>query len=374
MVSTYMSYQLLARDIDRSLGRVEKQPLVARDTKYYLENITKVKSVDEFVADTRLFTYAMKAHGLSDMAYAKAFMKKALNEGVSDPKSFANKLTDKRYAEFVKTYNFAAHGAEATVHNPTQQTTVTRYQLEAVKAGVSPTNPTLIKQMQDYLTDIKGIKSIDEFLADDDVYTFALKAWGLSEKLGDKAFIRKILEGGVADPASFANMQSDGKWASFATAFNFAERGEATTTYNPAQQHAVDLYMRQTLEENAGKENEGVRLALYFERKAGTIKNAFNILADPALATVVRTALGLPDAMAQADVDVQARMLEKRLDFADFNDPKALGKFLARFTAMYEIKNGTPAAASPAVQILTSQPLEFGISTNTLLALTQLRK
>lgn len=374
MVSTYASYQLITRDIDRSIGRVQKQPVVERDTKYYLDNITKVKSVDEFVADTRLFNYAMKAHGLSDMAYAKAFMKKALNEGISDPNSFANKLTDKRYAEFVKTYNFAAHGAEATVHNPTQQTTVTRYQLEAAKNGVLPTNPVLIKQTQDYLVDIRKITSIDEFLADDDVYQFALKAWGLSEKLGDKAFIRKVLEGGVADPASFANKQTDGKWASFATAFNFAEHGATTTTRNPAQQDAVGMYLRQTLEENAGKENEGVRLALYFERKAGTIKNAFSILSDPALANVVRTALGLPDAMAQADVDVQARMLEKRLNFADFQNPKALGKFLARFSAMYEIKNGTPATASPAVRILTSQPLEFGISTSTLLALTQLRK
>ena len=47
------------------------------------------------LADDRLFKYAMKAHGLKDMDYAKAFMKKALVEGIDDTDSFANKLSDK---------------------------------------------------------------------------------------------------------------------------------------------------------------------------------------------------------------------------------------------------------------------------------------
>src|SRR5690606_30405707 len=99
VVSTYVSYRLIARDIDRSLQKVGTQPAVARETKYYLDNISKVKSIDEFVSNTRLFKYAMKAFGLQDMDYAKAFMKKALEGGVKDADSFANKLSDKRYAE-----------------------------------------------------------------------------------------------------------------------------------------------------------------------------------------------------------------------------------------------------------------------------------
>jgi len=111
MLNTYLSYQLINRDIDRSIDRIGKQPLVDRETKYYLDNITKVKTVDDFVSDSRLFKYAMKAFGLGDMDYAKAFMAKALKEGVEDPDSFANKLSDKRYAEFVRTFNFASRRA-----------------------------------------------------------------------------------------------------------------------------------------------------------------------------------------------------------------------------------------------------------------------
>ncbi len=104
MLNTYLSDQP-AKGHRQSIDRIGKQPLVDRETKYYLDNITKVKTVDDFVSDSRLFKYAMKAFGLGDMDYAKAFMAKALKEGVEDPDSFANKLSDKRYAEFVRTFN-----------------------------------------------------------------------------------------------------------------------------------------------------------------------------------------------------------------------------------------------------------------------------
>lgn len=257
MLNTYTSYQLIARDIPKAIDRVEAQPTVERETKYYLENIAKVKTIEEFVKDDRLFKYAMKAHGLKDMDYAKAFMVKALKEGVADKDSFANKLTDKRYAEFVDTYNFAL--------------------------------------------------------------------------LGDKA-----------------------------------------TSFNQAQQGTVDKYLRQTLEENAGTENEGVRLALYFQRKAPTITSFYQILADPALGKVLRTALALPESFATADLERQVALFESRLDIEDISDPTKAGEFLKRFTSLWEIQN----PSSPAMQsagLLFGAPVSSGVSTDLLFAMQKLR-
>ncbi|SMH51951.1 DUF1217 domain-containing protein [Mesorhizobium australicum] len=256
MINTYVSYQLIAKDIGKSLDRVQNQPVVERETEYYLENITKVKSIKEFVADDRLFRYAMKAHGLEDMAYAKAFMVKALEGGVEDKDSFANKLSDKRYKEFVNTFNFEAYGDTATL-------------------------------------------------------------------------------------------------------------------FTKAQQGTVDKYLRQTLEENAGDQNEGVRLALYFERKASSITNAYEILADPALKQVAFTALGLPDSFGNADIDKQAKLIEERIDLEDFKDPELLSKFINRFTTLWEINNPTVSAAS-LVTTLFTQP-EYGISTNLLLTMQSMK-
>jgi hypothetical protein len=256
LINTYLGYQTIARDMAKSIDRIGEQPMVQRETEYYLANIEKVKSVEEFVADDRLFRFAMKAHGLEDMAYAKAFMVKAMEGGIDDSESFANSLTDKRYRDFVETFNFARYG-------------------------------------------------------------------------------------------------------------------ETTTIFERVRKGTVDKYMRQTLEEDAGAQNEGVRLALYFERKASTITSAFSILADPALAQVVRTALGLPASMAAMDIDKQAALIADRIDIADFKDPEAVAEFLQRFTSLWEIENPT-AAPQVSIGLLFQQP-EFGISTDLMLTIQKMR-
>ena len=92
---------------------------VARETEYYLANIGNVKSIDDFLGNKRLFTFAMKAFGLQDMTYAKAFMRKVLTEGVDNSKSFANTLSDPRYREFAQAFNFARYGDTTTIFDRT---------------------------------------------------------------------------------------------------------------------------------------------------------------------------------------------------------------------------------------------------------------
>lgn len=257
-MDTYTSYQLITRDLTKSLNQVKKQPTVQRDTEYYLANISKAKTIEDFVKNDRLFKYAMKAHGLSDMAYAKAFMIKALKEGVDDPSSFANKLSDKRYAEFVKTFNFASFG-------------------------------------------------------------------------------------------------------------------DTATTFTKAQQGTVNKYMRQTLEENAGETNQGVRLALYFERKASSINNWYDVLADTALSRVVRTTLNLPDSFAAVDIDKQAQYFESKLKIADFKDATKVSKFLNRFTNFWELSNPSTGNTSSLATVLFAQPTALGVSTDLMMAMQKMR-
>ncbi|HEV7252947.1 MAG TPA: DUF1217 domain-containing protein [Mesorhizobium sp.] len=259
MLNTNTSFKLITRDIERSLDRVERDPAVKREAEYYLKNISKVKSVKDFLADDRLFRFAMKAHGLSNMTYAKAFMKKALEEGIDSSQSFANKLADTRYRDFVETFNFARHGETATI-------------------------------------------------------------------------------------------------------------------FTRAQAGTVDRYMRQVLEENAGRDNEGVRLALYFQRKAPEIDNFYEVLADPALSRVVRTALSLPDSFASADIDKQVAFFEQKLDIADFKDAKKLDKFLERFTSLWELGNPSAGAPSSAAATLIGRPAEFGVSGSLLLQIQSMRR
>jgi len=98
MITASLAYSILSKDMTSSLAKVASQSTVKKEAQYYADNINKVKTVDDFLGDYKLYSYAMKAYGLEDMTYAKAFMKKVLESDLSDSSSFANKLSDGRYA------------------------------------------------------------------------------------------------------------------------------------------------------------------------------------------------------------------------------------------------------------------------------------
>ncbi|MFG1479116.1 DUF1217 domain-containing protein [Xanthobacter sp. V4C-4] len=103
--STFATYNYYANNNASAMKEASADPQISNATKYYEENIGKVKSVDDFVSNYRLFSYAMTAYGLSDMVYAKAMMTKVLNSDLSDSSSFANKLTDTRFTNFAKAFS-----------------------------------------------------------------------------------------------------------------------------------------------------------------------------------------------------------------------------------------------------------------------------
>lgn len=225
--------------------------------------------------------------------------------------------------------------------------------------------PQVARETEYYLANIENVKSIDDFMADDRLYNYAMKAWGLEDMTYAKAFMRKVLTEGIDSDKSFANSLSDSRYKEFAEAFNFARYGETTTIFDRTRQGTVDLYLRQTVEEDAGNQNEGVRLALYFDRKAEGITSAYSILADKALLQVVRTSLGLPETLSLLDIDRQADIINDRLDIEDFKDPQKLEAFLTGFAAKWEIDNPTTTPQS-AASILIGQPIEASISVDLL--------
>lgn len=231
--------------------------------------------------------------------------------------------------------------------------------------------PSVERDSARYLERIEKIKSIDDFLSDDRVYTYAMKAFGLGDMVYAKAFMRKALEGGIDDKDSFANSLSDKRYRDFVETFNFARYGETTTVFTRTGQGTVDKYVRQTLEESAGEQNQGVRLALYFQRKAASIDDAYDILADPALLKVVQTALSIPPESGTMDIDRQAALISSRLDLADLKDPAKLAAFLTRFTSLWEIQN--PATTASPATLLIGRPVEAGIGGDLLLSLQNLK-
>lgn len=220
-----------------------------------------------------------------------------------------------------------------------------------------------------YLANIGKVQSVDAFMKNGRLYTFVMKAFGLSDMMNAKGLIRKVLEGGVADSKSLANTLHDPRYKALATALDFSGNGSAATSAAAAQQGVVDKYVEQTLEARVGEQNAGARMALYFQRMAPGITSAYSILGDKTLLSVVETALGLPPSMSQQSIDSQAKMITSVLKISDLQNPVKLQKFIERFTAAYDSKNPT-GAPLPTSALEVSSP---GISQDLLLSLANLK-
>jgi hypothetical protein len=181
VLSAAVSYRMVSENLDRSLKNTAEKPQVARETKYYLEHIGDVKSIDDFFADDRLYQYAMKASGLEDMTYAKAFMRKVLKEGVDTAKTFANSLSDQRYRQFAATFDFVKHGEAATDRDVAKQGTVDKYLRQTLEedTGAQSEGARLALYFQRKVPDIKSVFNI---LADKALLKVVQTAFAIPEQ------------------------------------------------------------------------------------------------------------------------------------------------------------------------------------------------
>ncbi|CAO4164359.1 DUF1217 domain-containing protein [Methylorubrum aminovorans] len=398
MTDTLTSYRLIAKDLTASLKRKAAEPSVARETAYYEANIGRVKTVDDFLGDQRLYTYAMKAYGLEEMTYAKAFMRKVLEEGAASSASFANRLADDRYTAFAKAFSF---GQGVTVRG----TDPASFGLPAVAASLSA--PKRLADTYDFsgraeasflvesridaattqsVTVRLNAKTLAGQVADLSKVTPAEIAAAVAAQIDASALKGKVQAGLAADGSLFfqttaltdfgADGRAGGTGLDADTLVNAGGTNRSLTIRNAplsaADKLATDVgfgtdlgpdalaqtvtqaYLRQSLESEAGDADTGVRLALYFARKAPTLTSAYDILGDAALSQVANTVIGLPATSGAATSEALARradLIAKKIDVASLKDPAKLDAFVRRFAAIWDAQNNT--ASAPVLALFT---------------------
>jgi hypothetical protein len=214
-----------------------------------------------------------------------------------------------------------------------------------------------------YFTKTIGtVSTIGGLIDNPRLFSFAMNAFGLSDKANAKGLMRKVLEQGVSNPNALAHTLNDPRILAFAKTFDFAGKG-ATATSPAAMAPVVSNYVEQTLETNQSGQNAGVGLALYFQRKASSITSVYDILADKKLLTVVQTALGISPLTSAQPIDVQAAALSKQLKLSDFQDAKKVAAFVGRFAAQYDFSQGSAMPATGSA----------GLNTDLMISLQGLR-
>ncbi|WP_459594348.1 DUF1217 domain-containing protein, partial [Bradyrhizobium diazoefficiens] len=133
-----------------------------------------------------------------------------------------------------------------------------------------------------YQEAIAGIDSVSDLLANRPMVDLVLLAKGLNPSKVSTDFLEKIFASDLNDPKSIVNTQSDPRFADIGASFNCDSKGNVVRLPMMGPQKRDQLpdtqanYVQQSLEQHQGETNPGVRLALYFQRKAGDITSAYD--------------------------------------------------------------------------------------------------
>jgi hypothetical protein len=212
--------------------------------------------------------------------------------------------------------------------------------------------PTVKTASAYYAANIGKVTSIDQFVGNYRLLSYALDAYGLGSQINSTALIKQVLEGGVTNPKALANTLP--QWKAFATAFDFVGSGAASVSTSTAIAATEKGYVEQQLESDAGQQDVGVQLALYFNRVAPTVTSMYGFLADKNLLEAVETIFGLPTAFGTENVDTQAKVLGTLFKITDLQDPTKLKQLTERFTAQYDSLYGPTGTSTTSLTVAGS--------------------
>lgn len=174
--------------------------------------------------------------------------------------------------------------------------------------------PEIVRDTDYFEAQIATVSSAEELVADRRLLRVALGAFGLEDDINNRYLVRKVLEDGVADPASLANTLSDERYKQLSEAFGFgsSEFGPRTAEDGFGAEITAKFRAR-SFEVAVGNRDESLRLAMNAERELADIgldnasDNArwYRILGTPPLRTVFETAFGLPTGFGQLDIERQ---------------------------------------------------------------------
>ncbi|WP_322987640.1 DUF1217 domain-containing protein [Hoeflea sp.] len=322
--------------------------------------------------------FALKAFNVSPDEVSTYKLKQIFTSDPYDPNSFVNKMKDDRFIQLAKAFNFTEDGSIGAPRYAQSENEITRitkaYYTAYTRLDSSDTGKAAAEaEASYYRTKLQSLETVDQLMADPRLINVLLVAEGLKPKDVTAETLRAVLTSDLDDPESFANLQTDISFQKIAGSFNFDADGIIQTKNTHSIQNdrglveTQRLYLTQAVEEEAGEDSVGARLALYFKRMAPTLTSTYEILADEALAQFFRTTFSISEETAASNIDVQKAMFERYYEIDDLLDPDKVDTMVQRFLALYDVQNG---AVDPLLAVFSN---DTSISFETVAALSQLR-
>ncbi|MBA4492289.1 DUF1217 domain-containing protein [Paracoccus sp. S1E-3] len=216
---------------------------------------------------------------------------------------------------------------------------------------------------------IGSVTSVDDLLSDHRLLTVALHAFGLENDIGNRGFIRKVLESDLSEKGSLANRLSNKSYQRLAEAFAFNSAGPPQTQQAGFADRITAQYVDREFEARVGEGDQNLRLALNARRELAALAarpstNAtkwYEVLGSKPLRAVFAGAFGFGSAYGKLPIDRQmeefakgARKLLGSDDMQQFTLPEKVEKLVRSFLARSAIQvDGATRRYSTALSLLS---------------------
>lgn len=180
-------------------------------------------------------------------------------------------------------------------------------------------SPQFSRDSEHFRQRFPELSSAGEIVGDRRVLRVVLGAYGLSDDIENRFFIRKVLEEGVASRDALANKLTDHRYRALAKDLDFSDGKQPQA--NPQLVNTIlSRYRDHSFEAALDQQDETLRLAMNFQRElpalAGDASSNdagwFRVLGTPPLRMVIEGALGLPPQFGQLDVDDQLARIKAK--------------------------------------------------------------
>jgi len=229
-------------------------------------------------------------------------------------------------------------------------------------------SPTLSRDVTYFRENISSVSSAQDLVTDRTLLKVALGAFGLQQDLGNRAFVRAILDSRPSDPKALANRIADSRYKDLAKAFDFSSTLDPKTASRSFTEGIIANYTTRGFEIAVGDQSPDMRLALSAQRElsALSVEGAsdntkwFKLLGRPPLRSFLETALGLPKDFGKIDLDQQLAVVKSKSlkyfgvqKFEDFADNDVMNEAIKRFHLLSQVNaSNQMTSTSIALQLL----------------------
>ena len=199
----------------------DQKATVRQETIAYLGAVGGITSLENLLADDTVLDFALRAHGLTNEDLTKDELRRLVTSDLTDPQSFARSFADKRYEDFVGSFNFTPDGVIALSGGSVQDaqgflTTQNLYLLQMLEEEAGATSEGTRLALY-FLRKSPDIKSAFSILGDRALFEVVRTALGLPESMSQLDIDRQaaILEARV----DFTEFQDAGALDKFISRF-----------------------------------------------------------------------------------------------------------------------------------------------------------